>query len=72
MREIFIRLCLVGAVGFIMAHNHPSGNPSLSGQDWAVYHACEEAGRLMGIPCLDFLVLGDRCFTSVKNEGVSD
>ena len=53
----------------ILAHNHPSGDPSPSPDDWAVTRQIAEAGRTLGIPVLDHVILGDGRFTSLAEEG---
>lgn len=42
----------------IIAHNHPSGDPSPSTQDRDVTRRVAHAGRLLGIPLLDHVVIG--------------
>lgn len=68
-REIFIRLCIAGASRFFMAHNHPSGDPSPSREDTDVTKRVREAGQLMGILCLDHLIIGDnKYFSYMENN----
>ena len=57
-REIFIRALLVGAKYIIIAHNHPSGDPSPSADDDRCCRVIERAGRLLGVPMIDFIILG--------------
>lgn len=45
--------------GVIVAHNHPSGDPTPSPEDRAVTRQLCEAGRALGIPLLDHLVMGE-------------
>ncbi|MCP3963407.1 MAG: JAB domain-containing protein [bacterium] len=51
---------LLNAAGFILAHNHPSGDPSPSPEDQAVTRRMAEAGEVVGVKLIDHLVLGDR------------
>lgn len=57
-REV-LRYCVrMSASAFIIAHNHPSGDPSPSPADRAVTKQMAEAGRVMGIECLDHVICG--------------
>lgn len=47
------------AAGFILAHNHPSGDPTPSAQDREVTTRVARAGAAVGLPLLDHLVLTD-------------
>lgn len=58
-REIFIKALLCGAIGIILAHNHPSGNLTPSEEDMAAYKKVKEAGQLLGIELLDNIIVGD-------------
>jgi DNA repair protein RadC len=58
------------AASVIVAHNHPSGDPSPSPEDVAVTRAIVEAGRLLDIEVLDHLVLSSTGFVSLKARGL--
>lgn len=57
-REIFVRLCLCGAVQFVLVHNHLSGDTTPSVEDIKVTERMKEAGQLMDIPCMDHIIIG--------------
>jgi DNA repair protein RadC len=57
-REVFKALILANAAAFISVHNHPSGDPTPSNADIAITERLQSAGKLMGIPLLDHLILG--------------
>lgn len=66
-RDIFQRLMLVNATSFICAHNHPSGNPEPSQEDIEITRRLIEVGKLLGLDCLDHIVIGDGSrFISIK------
>lgn len=46
------------AAAVILVHNHPSGDPTPSAADRAVARQMCEAGRVLGIPVRDHVVLG--------------
>ena len=48
---------LTNAAGIILAHNHPSGDPSPSAEDLAFTRRMAEAGDLIGIRLVDHLIL---------------
>jgi len=58
-REIFQKAMLVGATGFVLVHNHPSGNLKPSKDDILVMDSIKEASKLMNIKLLDTIVIGD-------------
>ena len=57
-REIFRHAIRLGAVSIIIAHNHPSGDPTPSGEDIAETKRLAETGELVGIPLDDHVVIG--------------
>ena len=69
-REVFKAAILANAASIILAHNHPSGDPTPSPEDIAVTRRIAEAGQILGIELLDHIIVGDReRFVSLKNEG---
>lgn len=69
VREIFVRLLLNGAAQFTMIHNHPSGDPSPSYMDCQATQRLIDAGKLMGIPMVDSIIIGDVGHFSIREEG---
>lgn len=58
-REIFKPLIAASAYGFVMAHNHPSGDPSPSEADRRLTRRIREAAELLSIHFLDHVVIGE-------------
>lgn len=58
-REIFIRLLLVGASGFMVVHNHPSGRTSPSKEDKDITEKIKKVGELLDIPLIDHVIIGE-------------
>jgi len=58
-REVFIGALLNGAVRIIILHCHPSGDPSPSTEDRIVEEKLSDAGELLGVPMMDFLIIGE-------------
>jgi DNA repair protein RadC len=58
------------ALGFILAHNHPSGNLTPSRDDVEFTRAIRRAGEIMGIDLYDHLIVGAPGFVSLKERGL--
>ena len=69
-REIFIRLLLIGATSFILAHNHPSKSDTASACDIAMTERVERAAQLMNLHFLDHLIVFKGGFVSLREEGI--
>ena len=69
-RELFREAINASAASVILAHNHPSGDPSPSKEDIELTRKLVEAGRLLDIPVLDHIVLGDGKYVSLKEKGI--
>lgn len=67
-REVFKGAILANAAAVIIAHNHPSGDPSASAEDREVMKRLHDAGTVIGIPLLDFLIITADDFLS-EREG---
>ncbi len=68
-REIFIKALEYRAVGIILLHNHPSGDPTPSHEDILITDKLKEAGSLIDIRLLDHLIIGDGRFVSMNTMG---
>jgi len=68
--ELFRAAFRENAAAFIMAHNHPSGDPSPSPEDIDVTRQIVQAGRLLDIEVLDHIVIGRNRFVSLKQRGL--
>ena len=70
-REVFRLSILYGAAGIIIAHNHPSGNPTPSADDKAITKQLVEAGALLDIPMHDHVIAGSGgCYFSFAEAGI--
>lgn len=68
--EVFKPAIRRNATALILAHNHPSGDPTPSPDDVALTRACVEAGKLLDIDVLDHLVIGRGRYVSMKERGL--
>lgn len=69
-REVFKAAILASAASIILAHNHPSGDPTPSAEDRAVTATLRRAGELVGITILDHVVIGDGRYLSFSEAGL--
>ena len=69
-REVFKDAIAVSAASIIVAHNHPSGDPSPSVEDTRITKRLAESGELLGIDLLDHIILGENRWISLKERGV--
>jgi len=67
-REIFRPAIEYGAYAIIIAHNHPSGDPTPSESDLVVTEKLLSVAELLQIPLLDHLIIGESTYFSFSNE----
>lgn len=68
--ELFRAAIQRSAASIILAHNHPSGDPTPSPEDVALTRSAVQAGKLMDIEVLDHLVIGHGRFVSMKEKSL--
>lgn len=68
--EVFREAVRKNASAIIVAHNHPSGDPTPSPDDVAVTRAILQAGKLLDVDVLDHLVIGQGRWVSLKERGL--
>jgi len=64
-REVFLRAIQHSSASIIIAHNHPSGDPSPSKDDLKITHQLIKAGQIIGIPVLDHIIIGINNYKSI-------
>ena len=67
--ELFKPAIAQNAASIIVAHNHPSGDPSPSPEDVHVTRQIVEAGRLLDITVLDHIIIGRGSYFSYADSG---
>lgn len=67
-RETFAIAMEDRAVSIMVAHNHPSGSPEPSADDMTTTRRLVDAGKLLGIPVLDHVILGEEGFVSLRER----
>ena len=68
-REVFQPAMMTAkTAAVIVAHTHPSGDPTPSQEDIMVTDRLADAGKLLGIPLIDHIVVGDGKYVSLANE----
>lgn len=68
--EIFRDAIKDNAAAIIVAHNHPSGDPSPSPEDIHVTRQLRQAGKLLDIELLDHIIIGYQRYISLKERGL--
>lgn len=66
--QIFRPAVALGACAVVLAHNHPSGDPTPSSQDREVTRRVAQAGHVLGIQLVDHLVIGQGDWTSMARR----
>ena len=69
-REVFRLAIAYGAAGVIVAHNHPSGDPTPSADDRGLTRNLVEAGKVLDIPVYDHVVIGAGRYVSFSESGL--
>src|SRR5690349_11676113 len=69
-REVFREAIAERAAAIILVHNHPSGDPSPSPDDCKITEQLVEAGRLLGIPVNDHVIVGRGRYVSFSESGI--
>ncbi len=65
-REIFALALEDRSASIIVVHNHPSGELSPSEEDIKITYRLKDAGKLMGIPLLDHIIISLKGYYSFK------
>jgi DNA repair protein RadC len=68
--EIFKPAIQLNAAAIIVAHNHPSGDPSPSPEDVQVTRQVVQVGELIDIDVLDHIIIGRQRYVSLKERGL--
>lgn len=68
--ELFRAAVRANAAAMIVAHNHPSGDPSPSPEDVNVTREMVRAGKIMSLDVLDHVIIGRMRYVSLKERGL--
>lgn len=68
-REVFRDAIREGGAAIIIAHNHPTGELSPSSEDVNTTRRLVEAGKIVGIPVLDHVIITNLSYYSFKEGG---
>lgn len=69
-REIFKMAVTESASALIIVHNHPSGDPTPSREDIEATRRLVEAGRIVGIPVFDHVIVADATYISLREQNL--
>lgn len=68
--EVMRQAVINEADSILLTHNHPSGSAKESRADINLTKRLAEAGKLLGIPVDDHIIIGGDSFTSLKSKGI--
>lgn len=68
IRSIFREGIRANASYVVILHNHPSGDPNPSREDYLVTEKVKKAGELLEIPLIDHIIIGDNYYYSFKEH----
>ena len=69
-REVFGPGLQLGAQAIVVAHNHPSGDPTPSSEDRMATERLRQAGQILGVELLDHVVIGAARYFSFADEAI--
>lgn len=69
--ELFTEAVRAGVPRVILAHNHPSGDPTPSVDDLHLTASAMAAGRLLDIEVLDHIIVGSGSYVSLRDRGIA-
>jgi DNA repair protein RadC len=69
-REVFRPAMEESASTLILVHNHPSGEPTPSSDDRIITLQLATAGRMLGIPVVDHVIIGEGRYVSFVESGI--
>lgn len=70
VRDVFKHTLLNNAAFVICFHNHPSGDPAPSQADKLLTKRIEDGGKILGIPLIDHIIVGECGFYSFRESGL--
>ncbi len=68
--EVFRGAVRRNCMGVIVAHNHPSGDPTPSAEDIALTRRLVDAGKLLEVELLDHIIIGHNRFVSLRERSL--
>jgi DNA repair protein RadC len=68
-REVFRPALQACAAARVLVHNHPSGDPTPSPEDREVTRRLARAGEILGIQVVDHVIVAERGYCSLREEG---
>ena len=69
-RDVFRPAIANMTAGLIFIHNHPSGDPAPSDEDLQITKRLCEVGKVIGIRCLDHIIIGSGRYFSFADSGL--
>lgn len=70
IRNVLKKGLMLNALCVLLLHNHPSGDPTPSRDDILITKRLRQAAELMELELLDHIIIGDKRYTSFKEQGI--
>ena len=70
LAEVFREAIRVNARGILLSHCHPSSDPTPSESDIRMTEEAIQAGKLLDVPLIDHLIVGENRWVSLKELGL--
>jgi DNA repair protein RadC len=70
IREVFRAAIVMGSSSIIVVHNHPSGDPTPSAEDLKLTERLVQAGKILGMPVLDHIIVAEDDHASLAAMGL--
>jgi DNA repair protein RadC len=67
-RDVFRPAIVNMTASLIFIHNHPSGDPAPSDDDLLITRRLCEVGKIVGIQCLDHIIIGQNSYFSFADQ----
>jgi DNA repair protein RadC len=71
-KDILTPVVRAGALGFVLVHNHPSGDPRPSREDLMLTATVKQAAEIVGAPLIDHVIVGGGSTVSLLSAGHLD
>lgn len=71
-REIFKEAMRLGCARIMVAHNHPSGDPTPSNADIELTNHIVESGKMVAIPLMDHIIVARNAYISFRQMRLID
>lgn len=69
-KDILLEAIKLQAPKIILVHNHPSGDPTPSNNDFEVTDRIDKCSKMLGIELMDHVIIGDNTYASIFSNNL--